>query len=388
MCDEAVAHGCPYLLRSRRRSTDDDLRGRTVTQQTVDVDLNAIADRVIGRRAIDESLERLRRTSPDAVAGLFGPESMLWRMLEPLPVLPLMLVQAGLLELATPKIFFGTEYSITRSGDYNSRFARSYEAFTDWFLGDVDTALKTARRVHGYHTRVGGHAPQTLGRTRQGQYYRATEQDLLIFTVGTQIVPIKQLYEVLVRPLTAAEVERFYDEAKRFSTLFGIDVAAMPATWSTFDDYWQGFLASGELELASDGLNRMGPFVDPSQLPFTTRTAVKLVMTLQFNLLPENLQRQYAAKLPLAKARPRTARLIGRSMKIALRVLPRSVTSAPRVLDAHRRVGTIGPPTRGEERVRTALPYPFGDKLPSMCTPASPDADPRHSNALTQPPVP
>jgi len=359
-----------------------------MNQHTVDVELDVITDRVIGRRAIDESFEKLRSDVSDATHGVFGPGSMMWQMLEPLPVLPMMLVQAGLLELATPKIFFGTEHSITRSGDYNSRFARSYEAFADWFLGDLDTAVRTARRIHGYHTRVGGHAPANLGRVEKGQYYRATEQDLMIFTVGTQIVPTKQLYELFVRPLTAAEADRFYDEVKRFSMLFGIDVDAMPATWRGFDEYWQRYMTSGELELASDGLNRMGPFVDPSQLPFVTRNALKLIMTLQFNLLPECLHSQYAAKLPLAKPRPRTAELIALAVKGLLRVLPRGLIGAPRVFDAHRRVGTIGSPTRIEARVRRALPHPFGDKLPSMCTPASADADPKYSKAFTEAPVP
>lgn len=363
--------------------------GVRMAQQTADLDggLGTISDRVIGRRAIDESFAELRASVADDANGVFGRDSMFWQLLEPFPVLPMMLVQAGLLELATPKIFFGTEHSITRSGDYNSRFARSYEAFADWFFGDVDTALRTARRVHGYHTRVGGRAPADLGTVKEGQYYRASEQDLMIFTVGTQVVPIKQLYELFVRPLTASESERFYDEVKRFSMLFGIDVAAMPATWHDFDAYWQRCLASGELELASDGLNRMGPFVDPSQLSFLTRTAVKVVMTLQFNLLPASLHAQYASKLPLAKARPRAAKVIARTVKGLLRVLPDGVTNTPRLLDARRRVGTLGSPSRSEARMRRSLPHPFGDRLPSASTPASPDADPKNSKAFTERPV-
>ena len=359
-----------------------------MSQQLVGADIDAIDDHVIGRRAIDESYEALRRTVTHPQQGIFGPDSMLWRMLEPLPVLPLMLVQAGLLELATPKIYFGTEHSITRSGDYNSRFARSYEAFADWFFGDLDTALATARRVHGYHTRIGGHAPQALGQVKTGTYYRATEEQLMIFTVGTQIVPIKQLYELLVRPLTEAEAEQYYEEVKRFSMLFGIDVDAMPPSWPRFEEYWQQRVTSGELELADEGLNRMGPFVDPTQLPFAARIAVTTIMTLQFNLLPGELQRQYAAKLPLAKPRPRTAKAIALATRALLRLLPRGAVSAPRVLDARRRAGQATPHLRGESRARRALAYPFGDALPSMCTPASPEADPKHSKALTQKPVP
>ena len=162
----------------------------------------------------------------------------------------------------------------------------------------------------------------------------------------------------------------------------------MPATWDDFDEYWRRCFATGELELASDGLNRMGPFVDPSQLPRATRAVMRVLMTLQFDLLPESLGRQYAARLTLAKPRPRSAKVIGLGVKGLLRVVPKAVANTPRARDAQRRVGILLPTSRGEARLRRSLPHPFGDRLPSACTPASRDADPRYSKALTEHPLP
>ena len=347
--------------------------------------LDGIQDHVIGRSDLDRSFEQLRAGADDPRAGVFGPDSMMWRMLEPLPVLPLMEVQAGLLEFATPKIYFGTENSVTRSGDFSSRFARSYDAFMDWFAGDIDTATRTARRIHGYHTRVGGHAPSALGQVAEGQYYRASEQELMVFTLGTQVVPIKQIYEMLVAPLTAAETTRYYDECKRLAMLFGIDTAVMPATWRDFETSYEGSLTT-ELDVCGDGMNRLGLLLDPSPLPLKTRTLVKVLMTLQFNMLPESLRKQYEPLVPLAKARPRTTAAIRLTLKTLLRILPRDVVSAPRIVAARERCGS---PARSlARRVARTLPHPYGERMPTLNTPASIDADPKHSKALTERPVP
>ncbi len=367
-----------------------------MAQQTVDqnaepdgiADLTQIPDHVIGRRDIDRSYDELRAAVDDPSHGLFGPDSMLWRMLEPLPVLPFMLIQAGLLEGPQPKIFWGTEHSVTRTGDFGSRYARSYDAFFDWFCGDVDSALRTARRIHGYHGRIGGHAPEALGHVEAGQPYRATEQDLMLWTMGTQIVPIKQFYEQLVKPLTPAETEQFWDECKTFAKVFGVDAAAIPPTWSDFEKYWDDSLSSGELALSGNGLDRFGPLADPSTLPMKTRWLVKWIMTVQFNLLPESVRLCYEPYIPMAKKRPAFTAATCLGFKGLMRVLPRGVRSSPRVVAARQRAGRAGPPNRAERWMATKLRHPFGEAQPTLNTPASPEADPKHSQAFTQPPAP
>ncbi len=346
-----------------------------------------IRDRVLGKADIDARYTRIREAVDDPSHGLFGPDSMMWRMIEPLPVLPFMLTMAGFLEGAAPKIWFGTEYSVTRSGDYSSRFARSYDAFMDWFVGDVDTALRRGRKVFGYHSRVGGVAPHDAGHVAAGQEYRATEQQLMLFTVGTQIVPIKQCYELLHGDLTAAECERYWQECRTFCDVFGIDPEVVPATWPDFERYWDGCLASGELEAPKEGYSRYGPLMATEELPRLARIVLEWFVSLQFNLMPEHLRAQYAEYVPLAAARPH---LVDRSfavLRVVQRVVPGDLLRSPRVREARRRVGLEGRPGMLGRWLASRLRHPVGDAQPTMTTPASAAADPEHSPAFRVPPV-
>ena len=343
-------------------------------------------DKVLVKSDLDRTYEELRATSPSEEAGLFGPGSMMWQALEPLPVLPFMLIQAGLLEAPAPKIWFGTENSITRSGDFASRYARSFDAFSDWFNGDVERALRTGRRIHGYHSRITGHAPKSIGHVKKGQEYSATEQKLMIFTWGTQIEPIKRFYDMLVRPMTADEAERYYDDCKRFAKIFGIDTNELPQTWPAFEAYWNGVLTSGEMEMPKDeGFDRFGPLYDQSELGFRAKWIVRWIMSVQFNLLPDNIRVMYLPITPLAKKRTVLTKVSCFGFKYLMKAMPTTLNSSLRVRKAQRRAGALGEPGRLETKFMNFMPHPFGEKMPSLNTPASADADPTNSKAFSIP---
>jgi uncharacterized protein (DUF2236 family) len=345
-----------------------------------------ITDRVLGKPDIDARYAELRAACDDT-AGLFGPGSMHWRMAGALPVIPFMLTQAGLLEGLVPKIWWGTEGSVTRVG-YVSRYARSYDAFADWYLGDLETALRRGRKIHGYHSRIGGQAPYETGGSALGQEFRATEQQLMLLTCGTQIVPLRVCYELLNGPLTGAERDQYWDESKRFCSLFGIDPSVVPDTWDEFDRYWTAALTSGELEMPRDGAtDRYGPILDQSDLPFAARWTMRWFVSLVFNTMPEPARTMFEPMVPLAKRRrvmTATSRVL---FRVAYRAMPLALTMAPRGRAAHQRVGQ---PLRGGRlaaRIATRLPHPFGERMPSMCIPESAEADPTNSPALNRCPV-
>lgn len=346
-----------------------------------------IEDRVLGKADIDACHDAIRQSVEDPRDGMFGPDSMMWRMVEPLPVVPFMLLQAGLLEGAAPKIWFGTEYSVTRSGDYVSRFARSYDAFLEWFVGDLETALRRGRKIYGYHSRVGGVAPHGAGHMQAGQEYRANEQQLMLFTVGTQIVPIKQCYEILHGPLSEDECECYWQDCRRFCLVFGIDPNEVPEHWSDFERYWDRCLHSGEMEAPTEGYSRYGPLVSPDELPWFSRVMTRWVMSVQFNLMPEHLRRQFARRIPLAAPRPRLTAATCFAARWTLRILPRDLTTAPRVRGAQRRVDRGRGPGVVGRWVSSRLPHPFGSNQPSLTIPASSVADPDTSAALRLPPI-
>jgi uncharacterized protein (DUF2236 family) len=341
---------------------------------------------VLGKPDLDAQYARLREVA-DPVAGLFGPHSVMWQLVEPLPVLPFMLIQAGFIEGAVPKIWFGTEYSVTRSGDYGSRFHRSADSFLEWFVGDLEHALRRGRKIHGYHSRVGGVAPHAIGDLKAGQEYRATEQELLFLTALTQVIPLKYVYEALVRPLSPAEVAAYWQECKVFCQIFGIDPAHLPETWADMEAYWERAITSGQMEAPADGYSRYGPLLDQSALPFVTTWVVRWLISVQYNMLDDRIRRWFEPHIPLAKRRPVLTKVSVGGMRLLLRVLPTGLTANPRVRAARRRTGSLTSPGRLERWVASHLHHPFGDKQPSLTVPATPEADPRNSQALRLPAV-
>src|SRR5262249_42633247 len=52
------------------------------------------------------------------------------------------------------------------------------------------------------------------------------------------------------RPLSAAEKDAYWEETKRFATLFGIPEELVPADWTAFRRYWDGMLASDVIRVS------------------------------------------------------------------------------------------------------------------------------------------
>lgn len=66
-------------------------------------------------------------------------DSLMWRMVRPMPVLPLALATAGLLEAPHPYIAVGTEGTKSAT-EFIPRFHRSFDSFLAWFCGDWERA--------------------------------------------------------------------------------------------------------------------------------------------------------------------------------------------------------------------------------------------------------
>ncbi|MEW6777820.1 MAG: oxygenase MpaB family protein, partial [Bdellovibrionota bacterium] len=90
---------------------------------------------IVDRPALEKSLDKIREIVRDPNQGLFGPDSVTWRVIAPLPVLSIGLFQAGLLEAPHPYVGFGTAKHSRVAKDPLGRFERSIRAFFDWYFG-------------------------------------------------------------------------------------------------------------------------------------------------------------------------------------------------------------------------------------------------------------
>jgi uncharacterized protein (DUF2236 family) len=313
---------------------------------------------VVRRPDLDRAHAYLRETAVSAEEGVFGSDSMIWRMIQPAPVVPMMLLEAGMLEAPHPMIAFGTMGSQAAT-DFLPRYHRSADAFYDWFCGDLDTALPTARRIFGYHSKVSGTLPEDIGGYQTGQPYQANEQDLLIWVWATTVRPLKEYYELLEGPLTKLERDRYYVECRRFALLFGIDEALLPENWSAFVDYFDEFTSSSVMDVSAEYLSRAGLLNGVIPGGRTQRLLTTWFLSLVVYRLPVLVRAQYPG-LPSRRRHRALAALTWRAIPVLWRGLPRGLRESPRWRAACRRVHIEVPPSRLAAWQEAKLPPPYG----------------------------
>lgn len=312
---------------------------------------------VVGRHDLDRSFAKLREVVPEPDHGLFGPGSMMWRMVKPMPVVPMMLMEAGLLEAPHPYIAFGTMGSKSAT-EFLPRFHRSADAFYDWFCGDLDTALRTARRIFGYHSQITGELPEEIGGFERGHPYAANEQDVLIWVWATIIRPLKEYYEHLHGALRPTEADQYYEECRRFALLFGIDDARLPASWPAFLAYFDSVASSPVMDLSEEYLRRPGPLSGDIQGPWRAKILTKWFLSINAHRLPAHVRAQYT-QLPTARRHRAVAIVTLKAARLVWLLLPRDLRESPRCRTEWCRTGVEGHPSRLGRWVERRLPPPY-----------------------------
>jgi uncharacterized protein (DUF2236 family) len=219
------------------------------------------------------------------------------------------------------------------------------DAFYDWFCGDLDTALLTARRIFGYHSKVSGTLPEDIGGYHRGQPYEANEQDLLIWVWATLIRPLKEYYELFEGRLTPAEIGQYYEECRRFARLFGIDKTRLPADWSSFMAYFDRFAASEVMDVSSEFLQRASLLSGETTGPVKDRLIMRWFLSLITYRLPPRVRDQYP-RLPIARRHRALAALTWAAVRVLWPRLPHDLRESPRCRAAWRRVGAEGRASR------------------------------------------
>jgi uncharacterized protein (DUF2236 family) len=210
----------------------------------------------------------------------------------------------------------------------------------------------------------------------------------MLLTAGTQIVPLKRCYELLHGRMSASELEQYWDESKRFCSLFGIDPDVVPESWGDFDRYWHDALTGGELEMPRDGAtDRYGPILDQSGMPRLSRLVARWFVSLVFNTMDESARAMFEPTIPLARKRRVITAVSCLSLRVAYRCTPAAMKLAPRARAAYARSGRPLPQSRLASRLATRLPHPIGTRMPSLTTPESAEVDPANSPAFNRCPI-
>jgi uncharacterized protein (DUF2236 family) len=199
---------------------------------------------------LERELAAVRAAAPsDPRAGVFGPESVMWRI-DREALLFLGAGRAALLQLAHPWVAAAIAERSRVLSDPIGRFHRTFGIIFVLVFGALDQAFAAARRLHQLHGAIQGVLPSAAGPFAAGSCYRADDVGALRWVHATLIETSLTLYEIAFPPLTATERERYWAESRRYAGLFGIPASALPPDWDTFVAYNEAMWHSATLTVS------------------------------------------------------------------------------------------------------------------------------------------
>ena len=157
--------------------------------------------------------------------GLFGPESVMWRVNRE-SVLLLGGGRALLLQVAHPSVGAGVAQHSSYREDPWGRLSRTLDVTRRIVFGDTDTRARAPRAAcTGVHEHVQGTVED--GR-HAGEPYAAADHELLLWVWATLVESALLIYTRYVGPLKVSDVEAYYEEQKRFLAACGAPADTPP----------------------------------------------------------------------------------------------------------------------------------------------------------------
>jgi len=165
--------------------------------------------------------------------GLFGPDSVTWRVMRE-PVLWVAGFRALYLQALHPRVMRGTwqNTSFARSGEAWGRFVRTAEFIGVRTYGTTDQVASAGRRIRKLHASLTGTEPD-------GTRFRLDEPELLLWVHCGEISSYVDIVRRSGVGLSAADLDAFVDEQRRSAAVVGLDPGTVPATVAGLDAYYE-----------------------------------------------------------------------------------------------------------------------------------------------------
>jgi uncharacterized protein (DUF2236 family) len=254
--------------------------------------------------------------------GLFGPDSVTWR-LHAEPILFVGGLRALYLQALHPRAVAAVVQNSGYRTDPWGRLMRTSDYVGTVIYGSTDRAEAVGRRVRNLHARLRATDPVT------GEPFRVDEPHLLRWVHVTEVESFLTTGLRAGVPLTRDEIDRYYTEQRRAAALVGLDPATVPGTAADVADYYATMRP--ELRLTRDSADT-AVFLAAPPLPHRLGlTPVRLIYTgvtaLAVGLLPPWARRLYG--LPGLPTTDLSASAWARALRIALTALPRRLRESP-----------------------------------------------------------
>lgn len=267
--------------------------------------------------------------------GLFGPESISWRI-HSHPLLALGGLRALFLQALLPRAMAGVAQNSDFRTDPWGRLYRTGDYLATVVFGTTSEARRAAARIRGIHRRLRASDPVT------GEEFRVDEPELLRWTHVCEVESFASTARRAGLVLTAADIDRYYAEQLAAAELVGLDPATVPASAADIAAYYAD--RQPDLALTREAAEAAAFLFWPKMpvpLGFTVaRSAWISVTGLAFALLPPWARRRYGALGLPTTGLP--AALATRSLRHTVDLLPVRLRRSPRLRDALARAADAG----------------------------------------------
>lgn len=243
---------------------------------------------------------------------------------------------ALLLQLAHPLVAEGVAHHSAFETDPAGRLRRTLRTTLALVFGDGPAAEHAVRRLNSVHAGVRGDVRDHDAHEATGAYaYRAMDPELLLWVQATLIHTSVLAYERWVGPISPAERDAFWAEARAVGVRLGIPLTISPLDWPALEAYWDRMLAADGPIHITPTAQRLGRVVVGSPLPFLPSPLVAPLMSPSLGLLPDRLRDEYG--FAWGAGRQAVAAGLDAALRLWVRALPRSWRSMPQARAADRR---------------------------------------------------
>ncbi|MBB4395037.1 oxygenase MpaB family protein [Bradyrhizobium sp. ERR14] len=254
---------------------------------------------MVAEKDLEATLDLVRANAAGPVAGVFGPETLTWRI-DREAVIFLGAGRALLLQLAHPWVAAAIAEHSKTLADPIGRFHRTFDIVFAMVFGSLDRALRSSRQLHRRHGMIVGEMPETVGPFAAGSRYCANDIPSLRWVHATLVETALMAHELVLPPFSVEERERYWIESRMFGALFGLTADDLPADWAGFTAYTAAMAQSDTLtvspaarEIAAQIFDGARPWLRPP----------RWYRALTASLLPERLRADFGFELGERDAR-------------------------------------------------------------------------------------
>ena len=269
----------------------------------------------------------------DPLLGFYGPGTRMWQINR-----EAVLLGAGpaalLLQVAHPMVAEGVAHHSTFAEDPFKRLHGTIATTMALVFGDGRAAERAVGRLNSVHRGIRGEALDEHAR-ELAQSYRAMDPELLLWVQATLIVTSVRAYGRWVAPLSDADKDQFWQEARRVGVRLGISLALSPSDWPALMTYWDRMLADDGPIHPTPTARRLSPMILRPPIPFLPGPVIDLLALPGLALLPARVRHDFG--IPWSGRKEWLAQLLGVGLRGWTSVVPASLRSMPQARAAFRR---------------------------------------------------